>query len=176
MANARHAGRPFCYTWTEENFEKALAVASCHLGIDSFNSDQKKALKSFFRDSQDVYYSAPTGHGKSIVFQAMPVIADELSGLLNGASKLLVVTPLKSLMEDQVKNLREKTAVTAAAIFEGQEASVLREIEEGVHSIIYVSPESVLSNSKWRKMLTSRLFGDYCVGVVIDEAHCIKQW
>eukprot|EP00112_Aurelia_sp_Birch-Aquarium-sp1_P000458 Seg1043.9 transcript_id=Seg1043.9/GoldUCD/mRNA.D3Y31 product="Werner syndrome ATP-dependent helicase" protein_id=Seg1043.9/GoldUCD/D3Y31 len=113
---------------------------------------------------------------RALFFQAIPVIADELSGLINGASKLLVVTPLKSLMEDQVKSLREKTAVTAAAIFQGKEDSVLRGIEEGFYSIVYASPESILSNSKWRKLLTSSSFGDYCVGVVIDEAHCIKQW
>ncbi len=134
---AKPERRPLCDAWSKGSFKDMLRIACSILFIQSFNDDQKKALQSFFKDRHDIYYSAPTGHGKSVCFQAMPIIADEISGLANGTSKLLVITPLKSLMEDQVRSLTEKTAVSAAAIYQGQEDSILHDIEEdGLYSII----------------------------------------
>ena len=112
------------------------------------------------------------------MFQAIPIISDVLASLAPLSSNILVITPLVSLMQDQVERIKKNTSVTAAAIFQGQEESVLKDIETGgVYSIIYASPESLLSdNTRWRKLLSSSGLSDYCVGVAVDEAHCIHQW
>ena len=171
-------GRAVSYVWNEELFEEGLATVNYLLSIESLHEEQKTALRMYFKDGVDLYYSAPTGHGKSLVFQAIPVISDVLAGLAPLSSNILVITPLVSLMQDQVERIKKNTSVTAAAIFQGQEESVLKDIEAGgVYSIIYASPESLLSdNTRWRKLLSSSGLSDYCVGVAVDEAHCIHQW
>lgn len=78
-------------------------------------------------------------------------------------------------MLDQVAYLKS-IGVNAAAVFEGQDEQVLRDIEDGVYSHVYASPESMLGVKRWKKMLQSSHFIENCVVVAVDEAHCISQW
>jgi superfamily II DNA helicase RecQ len=80
-------------------------------------------------------------------------------------------------MLDQVAYLKS-IGFSAAAVFEGQDDQVLKDInnEDGIYSHIYVSPESMLSVQRWRRMLQSPHFKNHCVVVAVDEAHCISQW
>eukprot|EP00794_Sanderia_malayensis_P020986 gene20986-23039_t len=165
------------YTWTEEKFKDALTLLYKYFNdVDMIKPDQEKALRSYFKAKKNVYYSAPTGHGKSLVFQAMPLVADMLAENVIGTSNILVITPLLSLMHDQVDFLNSKTGLSAAAIYQGQTEEVLEDIADGVYSIVYASPESMLSSQRWRKIIAGSRFADCCVGIVFDEAHCICQW
>ena len=74
-------GRAVSYVWNEELFKEGLATVNYLLSIESLHEEQKTALRMYFKDGVDLYYSAPTGHGKSLVFQAIPVISDVLAGL-----------------------------------------------------------------------------------------------
>ena len=111
-----------------------------------------------------------------MIFQSIPLIADHVLDIAIGTSSVLVVSPLQSLMLDQVKSL-EEMGITAAAIFSGQSEDVMKEIEEGaIYSVVLISPESMLATNRWRKYIHSEIFAENCVGVIFDEAHCIAQW
>eukprot|EP00112_Aurelia_sp_Birch-Aquarium-sp1_P001275 Seg1132.9 transcript_id=Seg1132.9/GoldUCD/mRNA.D3Y31 product="Werner syndrome ATP-dependent helicase" protein_id=Seg1132.9/GoldUCD/D3Y31 len=103
------------------------------------------------------------------------MIADILKDQLIGTCKALVIAPLKSLMLDQVSKLN-LTGVSAAAIYDGQDEQVLKQIENGDYSLVFASPESVLGTERWRKMFSLDYFRDNCEILVVDEAHCVVHW
>ena len=67
-----------------------------------------------------------------------------------GTSVVVVISPLTSLMKDQVKITTEWHGISAAAIYSGQDDEVLQNIEDGVYSIVYTSPEAFLATKRWR--------------------------
>ena len=161
--------------WNEDRFVEGLNFVKHLTGIKELREEQEKALRSFIK-GEDLYFSAPTGYGKSFIFQALPLIVDHLLELAICTSTVLVISPLQSLMFDQVTKLN-KIGITAAAIFPEQEESILKDIESGdIYSLVFTSPESILTSHRWRKLLTSESFASSCVAVVFDEAHIIVQW
>ncbi|XP_065062582.1 uncharacterized protein LOC135689329, partial [Rhopilema esculentum] len=160
--------------WNKEKFEEGLGFARTMFGISSMHEEQLEALRHFFR-GKHLYFSAPTGYGKSLIYQVIPFVNDYLMDQLTLPSCILVVTPLQSLMLDQVSKLRA-LGINTAAIYADQSEEVLLEIENGgVYNIIFTSPESMLATCRWRRFLSSTAFKDYCVCVAFDEAHCIAQ-
>lgn len=112
----------------------------------------------------------PTGGGKSITFQLPALIAGETARGLT-----VVISPLQSLMKDQVDNLAEKGIVDAVTI-NGllspiERAEAMERVESGLASILYISPESLRSASIERLLLSRNV-----VRFVIDEAHCFSAW
>ncbi len=61
--------------------------------VDMINPDQEKALRSYFKRKKNIYYIAPTGPGKFLVFQAIPLVANMLAENVVGTSYFLVITP-----------------------------------------------------------------------------------
>lgn len=112
----------------------------------------------------------PTGGGKSITFQLPALIEAETTHGLT-----VVISPLQSLMKDQVDNLSQKgipDAVTINGLLNTVErAEALERIENGVASILYISPESLRS-----KTIERLLLGRNIARFVIDEAHCFSSW
>lgn len=112
----------------------------------------------------------PTGGGKSITFQ-VPAL---MSGLtVKGLT--IVISPLQSLMKDQVDNL-EKAGITDSVTINGlldpiERAKSYERVENGSASILYISPESLRFKSIERLLL-----GRNVVRFVIDEAHCFSSW
>ena len=147
----------------------------CHFfDVQHLHDDQKKALRGFF-SGKDLYFSVPTGFGKSLIFQSIPLVIDHLKDQAIGTTMAIVVSPLKSLMQDQVEQLK-RTGVSAAAVFDGQSEDILKGIENSDYSLVYSSPESMLSIERWRRILTSPDFRNRCQLLVIDEAHCVVHW
>jgi ATP-dependent DNA helicase RecQ len=112
----------------------------------------------------------PTGGGKSITFQ-VPAL---MSGA-NSKGLTVVISPLQSLMKDQVDNL-EKAGITEAVTINGlldpiERAKSMERVEDGSASLLYISPESLRSRTIERLLL-----GRNVVRFVIDEAHCFSAW
>ncbi|HMK06772.1 MAG TPA: DEAD/DEAH box helicase [Flavobacterium sp.] len=112
----------------------------------------------------------PTGGGKSITFQVPALMAGE-----NTKGLTVVISPLQSLMKDQVDNL-EKIGITDAVTINGlldpiERAKSIERIYNGKASILYISPESLRS-----KTIEKLLLGRKIVRFVIDEAHCFSSW
>lgn len=84
-------------TRTLKAFNAAKKSKTCKtFGIEKFHEEQHKAIEKFF-DGKDVFVSLPTGYGKSIIFQSIPVIA---SHLWKKPCTIFIVSPLKALMQD----------------------------------------------------------------------------
>ena len=112
----------------------------------------------------------PTGGGKSVTFQLPAMIAGEMSRGLT-----VVISPLQSLMKDQVDNL-EKRGIVDAVTINGQMDPIARKnamdrVANGLASILYISPESLRSRTI-EYLLSFR----NVVRFVIDEAHCFSAW
>ncbi len=112
----------------------------------------------------------PTGGGKSITFQVPALMSGENSGGLT-----VIISPLQSLMKDQVDNL-EKNNITDAVTINGlldpiERAKSFERVEDGSASLLYISPESLRSKSIERLMLGRKI-----IRFVIDEAHCFSSW
>ena len=112
----------------------------------------------------------PTGGGKSLTFQIPALMAGR-----NTKGLTVVISPLQSLMKDQVDNL-EKTGITEAVTINGlldpiERGKSFERVEDGSASILYISPESLRS-----KTIERLLLGRNIVRFVVDEAHCFSAW
>ena len=157
------------------DFDAAVKKACQVFGVEKLFPEQFKALKAFV-DRNDVFLNLPTGFGKSLVFQMAPIVHAELSETHDGFSAnpiVVVISPLVSLMEDQVNSLR-KLGISAGSI--GEDQVLNRKIEHGECSVVFSSPESLLGNGRWRNMLSSDAYKENLIGIVVDEAHCISHW
>ena len=141
--------------------EEALKVL---FGYDSFRPGQKEVIESIL-SGRDAFAVMPTGAGKSVCYQ-IPAM------LLPGIT--LVISPLISLMQDQVKALNEagvSAAFINSALSENAYFETIRKAQQGLYKIIYVAPERLVTDG------FLELAHSVCISMVtVDEAHCISQW
>jgi ATP-dependent DNA helicase RecQ len=147
-------------------FETALDLTAGlrTLGYAEFRPGQERAVETLL-SSRRLLYVAPTGGGKSLVYQ-LPAV------LLPGTT--IVVSPLIALMQDQVSALEARgvSATFLASTLGGEELDRrLRAAARGQFRLLYVAPER-LSNFGFRSLLR----GLECPLIAIDEAHCISEW
>lgn len=143
-------------------------------GFDEFRTYDGEPLQELAAkaavDGKSILAVFPTGGGKSITFQLPALMAGE-----NAHGLTVVISPLQSLMKDQVDNLTERGIVNAVTInglldpIERKQSIDL--VMNGTASLLYISPESLRSKTI-KKMLLSRNI----VRFVIDEAHCFSAW
>lgn len=122
-------------------------------------------------DCRDVFVTAPTGSGKSIMFQIPAIYLAEKYNLLT-----LVISPLIGLMKDQVYNLEEKgykySRTINSDISPLVKDEIINDVKEGNCHILYLSPESLLAKTD-----ISQLIGERQIGmVIVDEAHIVTTW
>ncbi len=133
-------------------------------GYDSFRPRQREIIDSVLA-GHDTLGLLPTGGGKSLTFQVPALMLDGLT---------VVITPLISLMKDQVDNLRER-GIRAVYLTMGMTRRETRLIYDkcrlGKTQLLYVSPERLRSESFVRE-----LRGWNVSLITVDEAHCISQW
>lgn len=141
-----------------------LQILKTYFGYDSFREGQEEIINTIL-NGRDALAIMPTGAGKSLCYQ-VPAL------LLPGIT--LVVSPLISLMQDQVKSLNEAgihAAYINSSLTEGQISKALSFAARGVYKIIYVAPERLETAS----FLAFALHTPISM-VTVDEAHCISQW
>lgn len=139
-------------------------VLKKYFGYDSFRPGQKEVVEHILL-GQDCFSVMPTGAGKSLCYQ---VPAMMLPGMT------LVISPLISLMQDQVKSLKEagiEAAFINSSLSENEFSEIVRNAAEGEYKMIYVAPERLVSEG-FRSFVKNISISM----VTIDEAHCISQW
>lgn len=135
-------------------------------GYSDFRPHQAAVVDSLLR-RQDTLIILPTGSGKSICFQLPALLQPGLT---------LVVSPLIALMENQVKDLRQRHLPAAQFHSElpiSERQQTLRALDQGKLRLLYLSPEALLSETIWQRLSNPTL---QLNGLVIDEAHCLVQW
>ena len=165
-------GQPDC-PWCAERLDARRRLKD-FFGFDSFRTYegvplQEQAVRSAVA-GESLLAVFPTGGGKSLTFQLPALIAGETERGLT-----VVISPLQSLMKDQVDHLEEKgiaEAVTINGLLDPIERrDAINRVANGMASILYISPES-LRSSTIENILASR----NVVRFVIDEAHCFSAW
>ncbi len=141
-----------------------FGVLKKYFGYDSFRSGQEELIDSIL-SGRDTVGVMPTGAGKSVCFQ-VPAL------LFPGVT--VVVSPLISLMKDQVSALLQNSIPAAcinSAMSANEQNFTLREALRGKYKILYVAPERLVSRS-FLEMCSMMSVSLVCV----DEAHCVSQW
>ena len=143
---------------------QASKILKQYFGYDSFREGQEELVGSIL-EGQDTFGIMPTGAGKSICFQVPALIMDGIT---------LVISPLISLMKDQVEGLNQAgvhAAYLNSSLTAGQYQKALGFAKEGRYKIIYVAPERLVTDS----FLDFALHAHISM-LVVDEAHCVSQW
>ena len=140
-------------------------------GFRTFNGEalQENAVNAAIQ-GKSLLAIFPTGGGKSLTFQLPALIAGEATKALT-----VVISPLQSLMKDQVENL-ERRSIAEAVYINGLLSPIERQqaferVISGEVSLLYIAPEQLRSNTL-EKALLSRTINRF----VIDEAHCFSAW
>ncbi len=139
-------------------------VLKQYFGHDSFREGQGEAIDAIM-SGRDALCIMPTGAGKSVCYQIPALMLDGVT---------IVISPLISLMKDQVESLVQSGIAAAfvnSSLTSAQYARVLENITYGRYKLIYVAPERLESPDF---LAVCRLI-DISL-VVVDEAHCVSQW
>lgn len=157
------------YPWTEELFCKLNNI----FHLQSFRKNQLDAINSTLQ-GKDVFVLMPTGGGKSLCYQ-LPAIMK--SGKTRGTT--IVISPLISLMQDQVENLLSLNI--KASMFSSKHSLQQRKTTSNLLlndklDLIYISPEMISSSKQCQRVIETLYQKGHLARIVIDEAHCVSSW
>ena len=172
----KFCGKPTCnYCNSNLNPKKALLNYFGYEDFRSFDQNedislQEKTVRAGL-SARSFVAVFPTGGGKSLTFQLPALMKGSLSRQLT-----VVISPLVSLMKDQVENLEKRFDITKAAAINGllsplERQDAIERVEKGDVQLLYLSPESLRSPTILR-ILKQRSIARF----VIDEAHCFSSW
>lgn len=166
--------------WKSKEFRNLNFYTNPDISLDKSSISQGQIIEEVIqeveksksmKDFNNIFITAPTGAGKSIFFQIPALYLAEKYNLVT-----IIISPLKALMEDQIKSLGEKGVKNACYLNSGlsfiERNARIEEIKRGEKSIVYLSPELLQTNSD-----ISTIIGDREIGlIVIDEAHTVSSW
>ena len=156
--------------------ELFLVYALARVGCSSFSlkPEQKECIQCIF-DGKDVFVWLPTGFGKSICYEVLPFMFNKKLGTDN--SLVIVVSPLVSLMVDQVRSLRSRS-VKASVMSSGsgvEKEFITTDDDIFSNSHLFCAPEALLAG-RWRGAIENPLVSCRVVAIIVDEAHCVSKW
>lgn len=132
---------------------------------------QQALLASQGKTYKDIFVTSPTGAGKSVMFQVPAIYLAEKYNLMT-----IVISPLIGLMTDQVQGLADRNVDISATINSEitpvEKLDIMERVSNGSISILYISPETLLSRSDIAQLIGGRTVGLF----VIDEAHIVTTW
>ena len=140
--------------------------------IVDLNAHQREAIAYFVDKKKDVFINLPTGFGKSLIYQALPIVFDVTRN--STGHIVVVISPLVNLMKDQVENLK-KLGISTISLSNVKDGEA-KDVEEGHFAVVYGTPGAWLNNERWRKMLSSDIYATKLCAIPVDEAHVIKHW
>ncbi|MGL5074290.1 MAG: DEAD/DEAH box helicase, partial [Waterburya sp.] len=135
-------------------------------GYEDFRSPQGEIIHTLLA-GKDALIILPTGGGKSICFQLPALLQTGLT---------IVVSPLVALMENQVNQLKQlglSGALLHSELSRSEKKQTLQAINNQKLSLLYLSPETLLSLSVWEIIIQPHI---NITGIVLDEVHCLTQW
>lgn len=147
----------------EEHLDK-YEILKKYFGYDTFRNSQETLIDHILA-GKDTLGIMPTGAGKSLCYQIPALLMDGIT---------LVISPLISLMKDQVGSLNQAgihAAFLNSSLTIGQYYKALGFAREGRYPIIYVAPERLMTEEFLDFALNSKI-----AMVAVDEAHCVSQW
>ena len=162
-----------------EDSQFTRIVSSClkdFPNVKELRKEQRTCLVNLAR-GKDVFAILPTGFGKSLIFQLFPRVVSALRSIEAEKliSTIIVVSPLVSVMRDQVEQLK-RFGFSAAAIGIGTECEEDEEkVRNGECEIVFGSPESWLSKA-WMNELKEGKLGRQTAAIAIDEVHSVTEW
>lgn len=142
----------------------ALKFLEKYYGYKSFRKGQEDIINTII-SGKDVLAIMPTGGGKSICYQIPALMLEGLT---------IVISPLISLMKDQVDSLKDmgiKGALINSTLNQAEESEVIKSLEKGEIKILYIAPERLESYGFLDVISRCNISQ-----IAIDEAHCISQW
>ncbi|MGE9881178.1 DNA helicase RecQ [Bariatricus sp. SGI.161] len=143
-----------------------IDILKQYFGYDTFREGQRPLIDSVLK-GRDVLGIMPTGAGKSMCFQIPALMMEGIT---------LVISPLISLMKDQVGALNQAgvhAAFLNSSLTMGQYVKALRLAKEGRYKIIYVAPERLETEGFLEFVLSENVHISF---LAVDEAHCVSQW
>lgn len=149
--------------------------STAHLSSLVFILATSEQIESVYNSliGKDVFVSVPTGSGKSLCYGLLPTVYNKLKALLdiqsNGKTSIVViVSPLLSLMQDQVAKFN---SMNIAAAYVGRNTN--EELMSGKYELVFISPENCL---KYQELFLSDIYQDQLCCIAVDEAHCVEKW
>ena len=145
---------------------ESIDILKQYFGYDTFREGQRPLIDSVLK-GRDVLGIMPTGAGKSMCFQIPALMMEGIT---------LVISPLISLMKDQVGALNQAgvhAAFLNSSLTMGQYVKALRLAKEGRYKIIYVAPERLETEGFLEFALSENVHISF---LAVDEAHCVSQW
>ena len=139
-------------------------VLKQYFGYTTFREGQEIIIDAILK-GEDVVGIMPTGAGKSLCFQIPALMMEGIT---------LVISPLISLMKDQVNGLIQagvKAAYLNSSLSPTQFQRVLQNAIRGQYKIIYIAPERLLTDDFQNFVQQSKISA-----ITVDEAHCVSQW
>ena len=152
----------------------AVKNAVFSLGYPSIKPEQERVITEFV-SGKDVFVCLPTGFGKSLCFTALPIVFDLIRSP-SDPSIVVVISPLNSLMSDQVVSCESRGLKAIRVCADEDCKRHYDSVVNGHYQIVYISPELIIGRRLWRDMLLNEHYQKRLVALVIDEAHCVKKW
>ena len=149
------------------NHRNALKFCLKNLfGFDEFRPNQLEIISAGFNPKNGVIGILPTGSGKSVCYQLISLLTPGIT---------IIVSPLKSLMDDQCENLYKRHLVSSAYFITAEDTGEEGKIafKDRTSKILYVSPERFF-NKDFQKTLSEN--ASELAQIVIDEVHCLSEW
>ena len=163
-------------------FDECLAYTMKRIGKDGLciKDEQKQAIQDVY-EGKDVFVWLPTGYGKSVCYECLPFLYDmKLDRHLSEQERsvVLVISPLVSLMVDQVSSLRSRGVPAAILSSQGSIDKSLLATEGDLSrfSLLFAAPEAIIGVGKWRNRFLEPPLCNQVVAIAVDEAHCLSRW